>query len=143
MKISSRDNGRTPFQWDASPNAGFTTGRPWLKVNPDYATVNVAAEEKDPRSPLQYFRSLVRLRKDHPVLVYGRYTLLDAANPDVYAYTRDLDGTRMLVLLNFRDRPARATTGLDLGHATPLVGNYPDPSRTGELRPYEAVVLGW
>ena len=143
MKISARDNGRTPFQWDGSPNAGFTTGRPWLKVNPNYNTVNVAAEEEDPRSPLQYLRRLVRLRKKNPVLVYGRYTLLDAANPDVYAYTRELDGTRMLVLLNFRDRPAEATTGLDLGKARVLLGNYPAPSRTGRLRPYEAVVLGF
>jgi oligo-1,6-glucosidase len=142
MKISSRDNSRTPFQWDGSANAGFTRGKPWLKVNANYPTVNVAVEDKDPGSVLNYFRKLVRLRKENPVLIYGRYTLLDVSNPDTYAYTRELEGKRLLVLLNFKARSANVKTDLDLGRATVLVGNYPEPSRDGILRPYEAVILG-
>ena len=137
MKVSARDNGRTPFQWDASTNAGFTTGRPWLKVNPNHATVNVAAEEKDPDSPLQYFRRVVRVRKENPVLVYGAYRLLDAENPDVYSFTRELDGRTWAVLLNFKAKAA-AAVGLDLKGARLVLGNYPDGPVDERLRPYEA-----
>lgn len=140
MKISSRDNGRTPFQWDASPNAGFTTGRPWLRVNPNYATVNVAAEENDPESPLHYFRRMVKLRRENAALIYGATALVDRENPDVYAYTRELDGKKLLVLLNFRAKDVSARTGFDLGKAKVLIGNYASPSSDGRLRPYEAAI---
>ena len=142
QKISARDNGRTPFQWDASPNAGFTSGTPWLAVNPNYTSVNVAEAEKDPNSTLHYFRNIVQLRKKTPALVYGKYTLLDRNNPDVYAYTRELNGQKILVLLNFRDRPATAhLEGIDLSKAILLLGNYPgEATRSLDLRPYEAAV---
>jgi len=139
-KRSSRDNGRTPFQWDSSANAGFTTGIPWLKINPDYTTVNAAAEENDPNSVLNYFRKVVRLRKENLVLVYGGYTVLDRDNPDVYAYTRELNGRKLLVLLNFKGKITAVKTGTDLSHAKILLGNYPDPSTDGNLKPYEAVI---
>lgn len=138
--ISARDNGRTPFQWDDSANAGFTSGTPWLKVNPNYPTVNAAAQEADPRSVLNYFREVVKLRKAEPALVYGTYTLLDPLNPHVYAYTRESLGRRLLVLLNFSAADAEARTGLVLDGARPLIGNYPDPTTGERLRPYEAVV---
>jgi len=137
---TSRDNSRTPFQWDSTANAGFTTGTPWIEVNPDYATVNAAAQENDPQSILNYFRHAVQLRKDNLVLVYGQYTLLDKDNPDVYAYTREGYGKKMLILLNFRDHPAAATTGIDLTHAKLLLNNYPDSPSSDTLRPYEARV---
>jgi oligo-1,6-glucosidase len=140
QKRSSRDNGRTPFQWDSSRNAGFTTGTPWIKINPDHTTVNAAAEEKDPNSVLNYFRKVVKLRKGNRILVYGSYTVLDRDNPDVYAYTRELNGRKVLVLLNFKGRTAMVKTGADLGNAKILLGNYPDPSKDGSLKPYEAVV---
>ena len=140
QKFSSRDNGRTPFQWDATANAGFTKGMPWIKVNPDYTTVNRAAEEKDPGSVLNYFRKVVRLRKENPVLVYGKYTLLDKENPDVYAYTRELEGKKILVLLNFKSADAAVFTGIDLRRAQVLLGNYAAPSADGKLRPYEVVI---
>src|SRR6267142_5914063 len=73
----SRDNGRTPMQWSSDSNAGFSGGMPWIRVNPDYRTVNVAAEERDTGSVLHYFRRMIQLRKSEPVLVYGRYQLLD------------------------------------------------------------------
>lgn len=140
QKIAARDNGRTPFQWDASANAGFTEGAPWLKVNPNYTSINVAAEDKDANSCLNYFRRVVKLRKDNPVLIYGKYTLLDKDNPEVYAYTRELDGKKILVLLNFKDKPASANTNLDLSKAKLLLSNYPTASQNGLLQPYEAAI---
>jgi oligo-1,6-glucosidase len=140
QKRSSRDNGRTPFQWDHSANAGFTTGTPWIRVNPDYGSVNAAAQEQDPNSVLNYFRNIVRLRKDNLVLVYGNYALLDKDNPDVYAYTRELNDKRMLVLLNFKAGPASVKTGIDLSKARLVLGNYSKPSGDGTLQPYEAVI---
>ena len=139
-KRTSRDNGRTPFQWSAAANAGFTTGTPWIKVNPNYATLNREVQEKDPNSVLNYFRKVVKLRKDNPLLVYGKYTLVDRNNPAIYAYTRELGGKKFLVLLNFKDQIATVTTGLDLSRATRLVSNYPNPSSGETLQPYEAVV---
>jgi oligo-1,6-glucosidase len=91
-------------------------------------------------SCLNYFRKLVKLRKSSPVLIYGKYTLLDKDNPSVYAYTRELDGKKMLVLLNFKSTTAHVTTGFK-SMKNVFVGNYSTPpSAVGELRPYEAVV---
>ena len=140
QKIAARDNGRTPFQWDRTANAGFTTGAPWLKVNPNYTTVNVASDDANANGCLNYFRKLTKLRKNMPALVYGRYVLLDKDNPDVYAYTRELNGTKMLVLLNFRDKTASVNTGLDLSKGKVVLGNYPTALRDGKLQPYEAVI---
>jgi len=141
QKISARDNSRTPFQWDSTMNAGFTTGTPWLKVNANYRTVNASIEEKDNNSCLNYFRKLVKLRKDNLVLVYGKYTLLDIDNPDVYAYTRELNGKKLLILLNFTTKTATANTGVDPHSAKILLDNYNKDSFNGSLQPYEAVVL--
>ncbi len=140
QKISARDNGRTPFQWDDSPNAGFTTGAPWLKVNPDYANVNAAAQENDPNSVLNYFRKLISLRKNDLTLVYGKYELLDKDNPDVYCYKRSMNNETILVMLNFKDKVSVANTGMDVGKAEILAHNYPEPNRSSQLRPYEAIV---
>jgi oligo-1,6-glucosidase len=139
-KRASRDNGRTPFQWDSSSNAGFSTGTPWIAVNPNYRSVNAAVEEKDSNSVLNYFRRIVQLRKENLVLVYGKYSLLDKDNPDVYAYSRELNGKKLLVLLNFKSSPGTAHTGVDLSQAKLLLGNYPAPSTNGSLRPYESVI---
>ena len=84
---------------------------------------------------------MVRLRKTTPALIYGKYELLDKDNPSVYCYTRTLNGQKILVLLNFKTQTAKANTGLDLSKARILIGNYTNPSLTGTLRPYEAVVL--
>lgn len=140
QKKAARDNGRTPFQWDSTANAGFTTGVPWIKVNPDYKTVNQALEENDPNSVLNYFKKIVQLRKDNLVLVYGKYELLDKDNPDVYAYTRELNGKKLLILLNFKSRTASVNTGIDLNKAKLLLGNYPIASKGEQLQPYEAVL---
>ncbi|OIR14127.1 oligo-1,6-glucosidase [mine drainage metagenome] len=143
-KISARDNGRTPFQWDATANAGFTTGTPWLKVNPNYKNINVAAEVGDENSCLNYFKKAVQLRKKNKVLVYGKYQLLDKANEKVYAYTRGEGADKMLVILNF----SKDKLNWDLPNGLiidgePLLNNYKTFVATSsvELEPYQAIVV--
>jgi oligo-1,6-glucosidase len=140
IKFGCRDNGRTPMQWDSSMNAGFSSGHPWLKVSSNYKFVNVAAEENDPNSCLNYFRKMAGLRKENKALIYGKYTLLDKANPDVYAYTRELNGEKLLVLLNFHNKTATVHSDINLGKAKLLIGNYPGHATGLELKPYEAVI---
>ena len=140
QKIIARDNGRTPFQWNDSENAGFTIGKPWLKVNPNYREINAEAQEEDSNSVLNYFRKMVKLRKENPVLIYGKYTLIDAENKDVYAYTRELDDQKFLIMLNFKSHEAKVETGFDLSRAKVLAGNYKESSTDGKLKPYEAVI---
>lgn len=140
IRFSSRDNGRTPMQWDTTLNAGFSTGKPWLRTNANHTTINAAVQEKDPASVLNYFRKIVQLRKNNPVLVYGKYTLLDKNNPDVYAYTREWEGKKMLVLLNFSSKAVKANTGVDTNKAKLLISNYQTASVDGTLQPYEASV---
>jgi len=143
QKTLARDNGRTPFQWDDSEFSGFSTKEPWLKVNPNYVLVNAKVQENEPDSVLNYFRRAVRLRKHELALVYGDYVLLDRGNPSVYAYLRVLADARLLVLLNFTERPATAV--LDdrlLDGGVVLLGNYAGTAAPcAELRPYEALVI--
>jgi oligo-1,6-glucosidase len=103
QQFGARDNSRTPFQWDATPNAGFTTGEPWIKVNPDHVYINQEAQDMDGNSPLNYFRHLVQLRKDHLELIYGEYKLYAPEHEQVYTYTRTLEKTATLIILNFSD----------------------------------------
>ncbi len=145
QKEVARDNSRTPVQWNATANAGFTTGTPWLKVNPNYTTINAEAAEKDENSILHYVRKMIATRKSNPVLVYGKYTLLDAANAEVYAYTRELNGEKVLVLLSFSDKGGTFTlpAGMKLGDE--LIGNYKekvaDANGTVQLKPWQAVIV--
>lgn len=145
QKEIGRDNARTPFQWDTSRNAGFTIGTPWLPINPNYKDVNVATEEADPRSVLNYFRKVTAFRKAHPDLIYGSFSLIDAANIRVFAYVRNGQAARYVVILNFSPLQAETYPGLNLGNARPALSNYPDaqPRATGgtiRLRPFEALV---
>ena len=98
----SRDNARTPMQWDASRNAGFTTGTPWLKVNPNYPRSTPRLPWRIPNSIFYYYQKLIQLRKDNPVIVYGRYDLLLPDDPEIYAFTRTLEDDRLLVILKFQ-----------------------------------------
>ncbi|MBO0359543.1 alpha-glucosidase [Hymenobacter sp. BT186] len=140
----SRDNSRTPFQWNATANAGFTTGTPWLKVNPNYLTVNQAIEDKDSTSVLNHFRRAIQLRGKHKVLVYGQYRLLDPTNPHIYAYTRTQGNDKVLVALNFSSekRIWPLPTGL-VPASSAWLNNYPTtPSGSSfELQPWQAVVM--
>jgi oligo-1,6-glucosidase len=142
-KQTSRENGRTPFQWDATANGGFTTGKPWLKVNPNYAEINAVAQEKDPNSVLNYYRKLVKIRKASPILKYGKFTLLDHDNPNVFAYIRQLEGKKVLILLNFTGKDASFDLGFSTKHTTLILGNYPNKSllTSNTLRPYESLIL--
>ncbi|MDW8318106.1 MAG: alpha-glucosidase [Anaerolineae bacterium] len=146
IHAKSRDNARTPMQWDSSPNAGFTAGNPWIPVNPNYPEINVQQALADPDSILHYYRRLIRLRKEHPVAVYGRYDLLLADHPQLYVFTRTLEPDRLLVILNFSSEPARFQLPAALpaaGHAL-LIANYPvdaaEDLRSTTLRPWEARV---
>jgi oligo-1,6-glucosidase len=145
LKFSCRDNGRTPFQWDDSPNGGFTTNIPWIKVNPNYTSLNAAAQEKDINSTLNYFRRIVKLRKDNPVLVYGKYTLLYKNDPKIYAYTRELNGEKMLVLLNFsKDKVDFNFNEYKSINKSVLISNYSNQTESPDgsviLQPYQAIV---
>ena len=108
LRARGRDNARTPMQWDGSPAAGFTTGEPWLPVNPDHVEVNVAAQRDDPDSVLAHYRRLIALRHAEPVVVEGDFRMLLPQDERVYAFTRTLDGTSLLVLGNFSGAPAPA-----------------------------------
>ncbi|HEX8424706.1 alpha-glucosidase [Hymenobacter sp.] len=144
QKIGARDNGRTPFQWDATTNAGFTTGKPWLKINPNYQQINAAAEDKDPNSILNYFRKATAARRQHKVLVYGKYQLLDEANPHIYAYTRTQGDDKVLVVLNFsaQKREWAMPSGMKAS-SEPWLNNYPTftADKTLALQPWQAVVV--
>jgi len=142
-KRFSRDNGRTPFQWDSTVNAGFSKVKPWLRVNGDHKEFNVEKQDGDPRSCLNYFRQMIRFRKENKALVYGTYSLLDKENPRVYAYTRHWKDETFLVLLNFSCENAGIEAGLIPGEALPAMGNYPEFSSVEILRPYEAIVYKW
>ena len=124
LQAMSRDNARTPVQWDAGPHAGFTTGEPWLAVNPDHVEVNVAAQRDDPDSVLAHYRRLIALRHEEPVVVSGDFTMLLPQDERVYAFTRTLGGTSLLVLGNFSGEPAPAPVpeAADWAAAELLVG---------------------
>ncbi len=139
-KFSSRDNGRTPFQWNGSANAGFTTGTPWLSVNPNYKTINAEVQEHDVKSCLNYFRKATKLRNENKELVYGKYEPTDKENEKVYAFIREQNGKKFLVALNFSKETALYKTGIDMRHAKLLLNNYTKVSQPGHLKPYEAVV---
>jgi alpha-glucosidase len=110
VDVDGRDPARTPMQWDAMPNAGFTTGQPWLPLAPDAQRVNVAAQREDPGSLLSFYRRLIRLRRSSPALRAGSYRSLGSPR-DVFAYVREADGERYVVALNFGDRPRRVAIG--------------------------------
>jgi oligo-1,6-glucosidase len=142
----SRDNARTPMQWNASPHGGFTTGSPWIAANPNYREVNVEEALADPGSVFYYYQRLIRLRREHSVVVYGTYDLLLESHEQIYAFTRTLDDERLLVILNFSpDTPVFAMPS-DVTFSTTelLLSNY-DVDKGEEikrltLRPYEARV---
>jgi len=144
QELSGRDNGRTPFQWNERAYAGFTRGKPWLKVHPNYIQINAAAQENDPSSLLNFVRELIGLRKSIPVLVYGEYELLLPEHPEVFAYCRNGNGDRCIILLNFtsRDVSCPADCPIPIGGEI-IVNNYSGiRERDGHwlLRPYQALV---
>ncbi len=146
LNYSSRENGRTPMQWDATENAGFTSGTPWKKVNPNYTEINVAAQEKDPNSVLSHFKKMTKVRKNNPVLVYGNYTLLQPEHEEIYAFTRELDNEKLIILLNFSETESEINLGeAEAVHSDNiLINNYDSLNAEASsinLKPYQAVVI--
>src|SRR4051794_7231642 len=141
LRAMSRDNARTPVQWDASPSAGFTTGTPWLPVNPDHVEWNAAAQRDDPGSVLAHHRRLIALRHELPVVALGDFTMLLPDDDDLYAFRREHDGDRLLVVCNLSGRP-RAIAELlpEAAGAELVLGNLPVDA-PGVLAPWEARVL--
>ena len=137
----SRDNARTPMQWDASENAGFTAGTPWIAVNPNYKKVNVADQLKREDSVFNYYKKLIRLRKENEIIVYGNYELLLPEDENIFAYVRTLDNQKLLVVCNFSKTEQKFDfSGYE--NAKALISNYNrDARKDGILKPYEATVL--
>ncbi|WP_354483913.1 alpha-glucosidase [Paenibacillus sp. PvP094] len=134
-----RDNARTPMQWDSSDNAGFTSGEPWIKVNPNYTDIHAQDNLNNPESIFHYYRKLIQLRKDHEVIVYGDYELVFPDDPEVFAYTRTLNGTKVLVVCNFQGNTIKLPLQKHLAETNQLlISNYAGELPLNELRPYEA-----
>jgi oligo-1,6-glucosidase len=141
MRKMSRDNARTPVQWDDSANAGFTSGKPWLAINPDAGTWNAAAQRHDPSSVLSHYRRLIALRHENRVVALGDFTMLLPDHEQVYAFTRRLDDQTLLVVCNVSGTPQPLGTLLPEAPTAELVlGNLTitDPA---VLAPWEARVL--
>ena len=141
VHIKGRDNARTPMQWNRSENAGFTTGTPWLKVNPNYPDINVEQALADDQSVFYYYQQLIRLRHEHEIVVYGRYELLLEDHPEVYAYSRTLEGETWYVYCSFANHDL--TIPLTHEPSDRVIGNYNESVIADELtlRPYEAIVF--
>ena len=137
----SRDNGRTPMQWDASAHAGFTTGTPWLEEVSNYKTINAAAQVGDPDSIYSYYKELVALRKREPVISEGKIQFLYKEDADLLAYRRWNDTEEALVVCNLTGHEAPVALPEGWDSAVQLLGNYPAPAARASLRPYECWVL--
>ncbi|GEN44595.1 glycoside hydrolase family 13 protein [Alkalibacillus haloalkaliphilus] len=138
LNVTSRDHSRTPMQWSAEPNAGFTTGTPWLKTNPNYKTINVESQLNDPNSVLSFYKDMIQLKKSNETFTYGKYDLVFESSPTVFAYTRTLNEDQVLVLTNLsEDRTPIDLSQYELGHL--LLNNYSEVDET-VLKPYEARV---
>ena len=136
----SRDNARTPMQWSAQRNAGFTTGTPWLGLNPNYSEINAEKEINDPDSVYQFYRRLIELRKTCPVFTDGKFELLLPEDEQIFAYTRTDQETEMLVCANFKREPSACPLLAQWKDAEVLIHNYEEKIGK-DLRPYEAVIL--
>ena len=139
LRKMSRDNARTPMQWDAGAHAGFTSGEPWIPVNENFAEINAEAAVGDPDSVFHHYRRLIALRHTEPVVAHGEFTMLLEDDERVYAFTRRLGDDELLVLGNFSGDDAPVALE-DLGGEL-VLGNYEDAGEPGVLRPWEARVL--
>jgi oligo-1,6-glucosidase len=144
LNLLSRDNGRTPMQWDATKNAGFSNETPWLPIHKNHTKVNVLNQENDQNSVLNHFRKMVALRKDNLLLVYGNYEIIQEEHPTIYAYSRTLEDQKMLILLNFSELESSIELSNYDDSKEVLINNYSELSvdkNTITLKPYQAVVL--
>ena len=135
-----RDNARTPMQWNGQENAGFTTGTPWLPVNPNYTSINAEAALADPDSVFWYYKKLIALRKEYPVFVEGDFTLLEEEHPQLFVYRRSTKNEQILVVCNFSGTDVSWSLPGEWTTAEMLISNYPDQVQK-TLRPWEATIL--
>ena len=135
----TRDNARTPMQWDTTEQAGFTTGKPWMKVNPNYTEINAAEQVDCEDSIFNYYRKLIQLRKELPVLTDGKFTMLDMDHDQIFAYLRDNGEDKLLVVCNFYGNTVDYAVSEKAEDLVLLIGNYTEENmQTDVLRPYEA-----
>ena len=139
----SRDNARTPVQWDDSENAGFTTGIPWIQVNPNYKEINAKKEMSDLDSVFHYYQKLIALRKKYALIVYGKYEMLFEDDENLFVYTREMKGEKLLTVCNFTEKEQEFDLPNEFQNAICLIANLPNvyEQRKILLKPYEAFVL--
>lgn len=148
-----RDNARTPMQWDDTENAGFTTGTPWLGVNPNYTEINARSQLHDENSVFHYYKKLIQLRKENSIFVEGDFTLLLPEDENIFAYVREYEGRKLLVAANFTDKEVECPILKEWGvpvsedgadksrdNGVLLIHNYSDLPSQQKLRPYEAMM---
>lgn len=138
-----RDNGRTPMQWDDSENAGFTTGKPWLSINENYKEINAKKSLEDKNSVFYHYKKLIEIRKANETIIYGDYKLLCEDDKNIFAYTRELNGDKILVVCNFYEKEVEFKYDKEFKNAEILLSNYNDSSLAIDklkLRPYEAIM---
>ena len=143
LRVHSRDNSRTPMQWDASESGGFSDAEPWISMNPNHKTINAASQVDDPDSVFSHYRRLIALRKQYDVITNGDFAPLDMEHPSVLAYTRRTEREELVVVNNFYRREVDWTCPVDLTGFTCLLSNYADSKVETKLhlRPYESLVL--
>ena len=140
LKEISRDNARTPMQWNTKENAGFTTGTPWIKVNKNYLEINAEAEMAEKDSVYNYYKKLIRLRKENEIMVHGRFNPLLEEDDHIYAYERLWEGEKIVVACNFTKEVQACDLFRGLEDGRELISNYKE-HKTGVLQPYEAITV--
>mgnify|MGYP000790140560 FL=1 len=140
LKAVSRDNARTPMQWDDSENAGFTIGTPWIKVNPNYLQINAKAALEDKDSVFYYYQKLIQMRKEYEIIVDGIFEGLLEDDENIYAYQRKLGDQTLIVACNFSDKKVPCTLFGGAAGGKEMISNYKN-HETGILKPYEARVV--
>lgn len=141
--VKGRDNARTPMQWDGSENGGFTSGKPWIKVNPNYKEINAQSQLNDENSIFNYYKKLIEIRKENPVVVYGKYKLILENNKEIFAYTRNLGNEQLLVICNFTGKNTifKYEEPTEVKCKELLISNYiadvNEPISSIYLKPYE------
>lgn len=145
---NGRDNARTPMQWNNDINAGFSTAKPWLKVNPNYTEINVQAALNEPDSVFFHYQKLIKLRKEQPIMTYGQYIPLLEDHPDVFAYLRAQDDARVIVINNFSKKKVTVSLPAEVQNIQGqcLISNYqPHHSLADEiiLQPYESFAVAY
>ena len=144
----SRDNARTPMQWNNEINAGFSTAKPWLKVNPNYTEINVQAALNEPDSVFFHYQKLIKLRKEQPIMTYGQYIPLLEDHPDIFAYLRAQNDERIVVINNFSAKKVTLSLPPEIQYikGQSLISNYQSHHSLADaitLQPYESFAVAY